>query len=101
MVAFYDIEAEIYTKAKQQADDFTPEDSSEDEDDDRDEGGNPADKDGAFELDDDIDLSSPFLCDMLSDERLVPDLKGVMAPTITTCTEMRNREPTEEEWENM
>lgn len=100
VVAFYDIEAEIYTKAKRQADDHTPEDPSEDEDDNPNDDKNPADEDGEFELDNDIDLSSPFLHNMLSDKQLVPDLEDVMTPTSTMYPEWRDREPTEEEWEN-
>jgi len=37
---------------------------------------------------------------MLSDERLVPDLEGVTAPMTTMNAGQKNREPTEEEWEN-
>ena len=53
-------------------------------------------------LDDDVDLGSPLLCSMLSGERPSSNFNGTMAPPITTtCGEMRNPEPTEEEWENM
>ena len=51
--------------------------------------------------DGDIDLSSPFVRNMVSDERLVPDPKGVTVPAIATDAKMRNCEPTEEESENM
>ena len=85
---------------KQRADDYAPEDSSEDEED-EDEDGVPADMDGDFEFDKHVDLSSPFLCNILSDEWLVPNLEGVTAPTTAMYVEMKNREPTEEEWKNM
>jgi hypothetical protein len=78
-----------------------PEDSSEGEDDDQDEDENPANKDGESELDDDIDLSSPFPRNMLSDEQPVQDFEGITIPTIIERADMRNHEPTEEEWENM
>ena len=50
--------------------------------------------------DDDGDLSSPFVHNMVSDEQLVPVPKGATVPAITADAKMRNREPTEE-WENM
>jgi len=52
-----------------------------------------------FELDDDVDLSSPSLRNILSNEQPTPALGGITAPTATTHAELRNREPTEEEWE--
>ena len=51
-------------------------------------------------IDDAVVLSSPLLCNMLSDEQPVI-LRGTMVPAVTTRAELRNREPTEEEWENM
>ena len=102
VVAFYDIEAEIHAKAKQGVDDYAPEDSSESEDEDQDEDGNPATRDREFELDEDINLSSPFLRNMLSDEQPAPVPGDTRLPAVAaTYTELRNREPTEEEWENM
>ena len=70
IVAFCDIEEEVYAKAKQQAADFVAEDSSEDEDDgwgERGHGG-PTGNGEEFEFDDDVDLASPFPRGMLSDE---------------------------------
>ena len=46
-------------------------------------------------------LSSPGLGNMLSDEQTAPVLGGTTAPAITIYAELRNREPAEEEWENM
>ena len=83
MVAFHDIEAEIYVKAKQQASDGVAYSSSglDDNDDDGDDRC-PAVKDGDFELDDDIDLTSIFLRNMVSDEQPTPDPMGLATPSI-------------------
>ena len=92
----------MLAKAKQQVDDHAPEDSSESEDEDQGEDGNPAAKDGEFELDEDIDLSSPILRNILSDEHLALAPQGTTPPTFAGApTELRDREPTEEEWDNM
>lgn len=110
VVAFYNIEAEIHVKARQQVNDHVPEDLSKAEDDSQDGDANPAAKDGdanpavkdgEFELDDDINLSSPFLRYMLLDKWLAQVFEGTATPQITVYTEMRNCEPTEEEWANM
>jgi len=58
-------------------------------------------KGGGFDLDGGVDLTSSFLSSMLSDERPAPDLNGLVAPAIATHTDMRDREPTKDEWENM
>ena len=100
VVAFYDVEAEIYARAKQQAEDTANDPGEdEDEDDDSNEDRGPIDKDGDFELDDDIDLSSPFLHNMVS-ERPVPNFTGLVAPVVATHLET-NRNATTEEWDNM
>ena len=99
VVAFHDIKAKIYVKAKQRADDYAPEDLNGGEDN-EDEDGVTTDVDGDFEFDKHADLSSPFLCNMLSGERPVSDLEGVTAPTTVMYAEMRNRELTEE-WKNI
>ena len=55
-------------------------------------------------LDDDIDLTSPFLRSMLSDKQPVSDLEDTAAPTITAANigaEMQDRESSEDGWENM
>ena len=116
MVAFHNIEAEIYAKAKQRASDSAVNGSSGDDNDNKnddgdgdgdDDGSNddddsrdPAVKGGDFELDDDIDLMSPFLCNMVSDKQLTPDLMGLTTPVAATDLEI-NRDATAEEWENM
>ena len=64
----------------------------------------PVRNDKEFELDDDVDLTSPFLRGMLSDKQLVPDNRDAVVPSITTANvgaEMRNREPSEDDWENV
>ena len=48
----------------------------------------------------DIDLDSPFLRSILSDERPTLEFRGFTSPVVTAHTEMSNREPTEEEWSN-
>lgn len=50
------------------------------------------DKDAEFQLDDDLDLTSPFLRSMVSDERLLPNFNSVMLPIVTTRAEMGSRE---------
>ena len=105
IVAFCNIEEEIYAKAKQQATDFVAENSSEDEDDGWDESGHggPMSNGEEFEFDDDIDLASPFLHGILSDKQLVPNFEDTTF-RITTGnigTETRNHEPSEDDWENM
>ena len=101
VVAFYDIEAEIYARARQRINDQVSEDSSDDSDNGDDEDRSPAGKDGEFELDGDIDLASPFLRNILSDERPTPGSEGAAPPAVAVHGETRNREATEEEWENM
>ena len=65
----------------------------------------PTDKDLVFDLDEDIDLESPFLRGMLSDAppSLAPERDA--APAVVTAgsvhMEMRDSEPTEDDWENM
>ena len=49
-------------------------------DDDRVEDRSLADKDGEFEFDGGIDLASPFLRTILSDERPAPNFEGVVPP---------------------
>jgi len=104
VVAFYDIEAEIYAKARRRINDHMPGDSSEEDDnddDDDDDDRSPTRKDREFELDGDIDLTSPLLRDILSDERPALGSEGAAPPTVAIHGETRNREATEEEWENM
>lgn len=67
--AFHNFKAEIYARAEQQADNYTPEELSGDEDDNPDEGENLAEKNRGFQLDGDINLSSLFLDNVLSDEQ--------------------------------
>ena len=55
-------------------------------------------RDREFWFGDDIDLGSPFLYSMLSDERRVPGPEGV---TPAVCEGVRENELTDEEWENM
>ena len=52
-----------------------------------------------FELDEGIDLTPPFLRNMVSD-KLVPGFTGLVTPVITTDLEM-NHATTAEEWDNM
>ena len=102
MVAFHNIEAEIYENTKLQANEDANEDPSEDEDSCKDESqGRLTDKDIEFELDDDIDLTSPFLCSMVSGERPLPSFDGLVPPAATTRAGMGSREATEEEWDNV
>ena len=111
MVAFHNIEAGIYTKAKQRASDsdsVVNGSSGDDNDNKNDNNGyndddnsrDPAVKGGDFELDNDIDLMSPFLCNMVSDKQLTPDLMGLTTPVAATDLEI-NCDATAEEWENM
>ena len=99
MVAFCNIEGEIYKKAKQQAADLTVNDSSEDEDDDEDEDRSPLDRNPMFDLDSDVDLESPFLQNMLSDTRVSPTPEQDATPGATTAP--TRSEPTEDDWENI
>lgn len=99
VVAFYDIEADIHEKAKHQPDDLTTGDSSEGEDDDCDVDAGSIGRDREFLLDRDIDLESPFLYSMLSDERPVPGPSTDTTPALRNGA--RDSEPTDEEWENM
>jgi hypothetical protein len=66
---------------------FTTEDSSEEEDDGLDEGGHggPTGDGKDFELDDDVDLASPFLRGMLSDKQPGPNFKVAIAPAIAAA----------------
>ena len=73
---------------------------SDEEDNESDSKEPPTQKEREFELDGDIDLTSPTLCNMLSDERPAANFASVIVPVTTTNTG-RNREPTEEEWANM
>lgn len=57
--------------------------------------------DNELELDVDIDLSSPFLCSILSDERPALNFRGFVVPVANAHAETSNREPTEEEWADM
>ena len=62
------------------------------------------DRSPTFDLDSDIDLESPFLQSMLSDTRMSPTLEQVVVPAATAGSrhsEMRDCEPTEDDWENM
>ena len=81
IVAFCNIEEEIYAKAKQQAADFVAEDSSGDEDDGWDESGHggPTGNGEEFEFDDDVDLTSPFPHGMLLDKQLVPNFEDILS----------------------
>ena len=105
MVAFHDIEAEIYVKAKHQAGDSVAYSSSrlDDDNDDSDDGDDrcPAVKGRDFELDDGIDLTSIFLRNMVSDERPAPDPMGLATPSIVATHLGMNRNATAEEWETM
>ena len=111
MVAFCNIESEIYEKAKEKVADLTVDNASEDEDDDDDElndcngqeeEGSPADEGLVFDLDGDVNLESAFLRGLLSDVRASPTLESVgVVATELTHREMRDHEPTEDDWENM
>jgi hypothetical protein len=108
VVAFCNIESEIYKKARDRVVDLTVNDSSEDEDDnqsdnDQDENGSPAGKDSTFDLDGDVDLESPFLQGLLSDTQ-TPTPGRSTTPAITNGSilmETRDRIPTEDDWKNM
>ena len=54
-----------------------------------------------FELDDDIDLTLLFLCNMVSDERPAPDPMGLATAGIVAAPLGTNRNATAEEWETM
>jgi len=102
VVAFCNIENEIYAKANKQATNSTTEDSSEDEEGDRNEDTDPVDKDGEFYLDDEIDLESPLLNSMLSDRQLEPGPENFWASTTAAAhVGAVNLEPTEDDWENL
>ena len=58
---------------------------------DHDEDGNPTAKDEEFELDDNIDLSSPSLRNILSDKQPAPVPCGTMVPTVTAYAEPTGR----------
>ena len=82
-----------------------PEGSSEGEDDDQGEDENPTDMGGGFELDD-INLSSPFLHIILSNERpVVKESKGHCSTQNRHTHRNEERashlQPMEEEGENM
>ena len=53
------------------------------------------------ELDDDTDLTSIFLRNMVSDERPAPDPMGLATPSIVATHLGTNRYTTVEEWEIM
>ena len=68
-----------------------------------DEGGHkgPAGSNGeGFEFDDDVDFASPFLRGILSDQQLVLDFKGAMAPA-NVGMEPKGHESSEDDWENI
>ena len=81
---------------------------SEDEDDEWNEDNDqelegeesPADEDLVLDLDSDVNLESAFLRGLLSDVQISPILEHAAASAVTT-REMRDREPTEDDWENM
>ena len=102
VVAFCNIENEIYAKANKQVVDLTVEDLSEDSEGDQDKDANPVDKDSEFNLDDDVDLRSPLLDGMLSDRQPTPDQENIPASAaVAARLETRNHEPTEDDWENL
>ena len=87
---------------KPQANEDPNEDPSEDEDDHQDENqGCLTDKDVEFELNDDIDLTLPFLCSMVPGKQLLPSFDGLAPPAVTTRVGTGSREATEEEWDNV
>ena len=65
--------------------------------------GGPTGNSEEFEFDEEVDLASPFLRGMLSDKQLVPNFEDTTFEITTgnTGTETRNREPSEDDWENM
>ena len=76
----------------------TNEDLSKDEDYCQDKSqGHLTDKNVEFEPDDNIYLTSPFLCGMVSGEQPLPSFDGLAPPAVTTCVGARSREVTEEE----
>ena len=54
-----------------------------------------------FELGGDLGLAPPFLRNILPDERPAPNFEGVVPPVVAAHVEARNREATEEDWEDM
>ena len=72
------------------------EDLTEDEDDGQDESQVSQIRMHNLSLDNNIDLPSPFLHSMVSDERLVPNPNSLAPAAVITHREMRNREATEE-----
>ena len=102
VVAFHNIEAEVYETTKPQANEDPNEDPSKAKDDCQDKNqGRLTDKDVEFELNDDVDLKSPFLCSMVSGEQLLPSFDSLVPPAVTTRVGTGSREATEEEWDNM
>ena len=99
VVAFCNIENEIYVKADKQVVDPIVEELSEDEED-QNKDTNPMDKDGEFTLDDDVDLESSLLDSMLSDRQPALNQANTTA-CVAAVVEMRNHEPTEHDWENL
>lgn len=87
------------SRAKQRGEDGANDLSEDDDDDANNNDRSPTDEDGDFELDD-IDLSSPFFRNMVSERPLVPNFTGLIAPIVATHLET-NRNATAEEWENM
>ena len=102
VVAFCKIEREIYAKATKEVIDLTVEDVSEDEEDDQSEAANLVDKDGEFNLDNDVDLKSPLLSGMLSDRQPAPGPENDTTLAVTPAhMETMDREPTEDDWETL
>ena len=102
VVAFCNIEGKIHKKAKQQVADLAAGGGSSDNDDDdyQDENGNLVNQNPMFDLDGDVDLESQFLQGMLSDTQMTPTLEQA-TPAETVHSEMKDCEPTEDDWENM
>ena len=102
VVAFHNIEAEVYETMKPQANEDPNKDPSKDEDNCQDKNqGCLTDKDVEFELNDDIDPTSPFLCSMVSGEQPLPSFDGLAPPAVTTHVGTGSREATGEEWDNV
>ena len=74
----------------------------EDTENDWDGGGHkgPAGNGEGFGFDDNVDFASSFLCGILSDQQLVPDFKGAMAPA-NVGMEPKSCKPSEGGWETM
>ena len=66
-----------------------------------DEDRTSADGEPEFLLDVDVNLESPFLHSMLSDQRPVSNDNMSTTTAGTTSEDTINHEPTDEEWENM